>query len=126
MYFLYICRVHSAGRDGVIRTWGVGKGQIRFVHAMEHHTDWVNDIILTSNGKNIMSGSNDCTVKLWNAQKGFCMSTLRTHKDYVRALAYSKEKEMVASAGFDRAIYLWDVNTLTALTATKNTVTSEL
>jgi WD40 repeat protein len=53
------------------------------------------------------------------------MSTLRTHKDYVRALAYSKEKETVASAGFDRAIYLWDVNTLTALTATKNTVTSE-
>lgn len=74
----------------------------------------------------VMSGSNDCTVKLWNAQKGFCMSTLRTHKDYVRALAYSKEKEMVASAGFDRAIYLWDVNTLTALTATKNTVTSQL
>ncbi|CAL8133677.1 unnamed protein product [Orchesella dallaii] len=117
-------RVHSAGRDGVIRTWSVGKGQIRFIHAMEHHTDWVNDIILTSSGKNIMSGSNDCTVKLWNAQKGFCMSTLRTHKDYVRALAYSKEKEMVASAGFDRAIYLWDVNTLTALTATKNTVTT--
>lgn len=73
-----------------------------------------------------MSGSNDCTVKLWNAQKGFCMSTLRTHKDYVRALSYSKEKEMVASAGFDRAIYLWDVNTLTALTATKNTVTSKI
>lgn len=71
-----------------------------------------------------MSGSNDCTVKLWNGHKGFCMSTLRTHKDYVRALAHSREKETVASAGFDRAIYLWDVNTLTALTATKNTVTS--
>jgi WD40 repeat protein len=73
----------------------------------------------------VMSGSNDCTVKLWNAHKGFCMSTLRTHKDYVLALAYSREKETVASAGLDRAIYLWDVNTLTALTATKNTVTSK-
>lgn len=31
----------------------------------------------------------------------------------------------VASAGFDKAIYLWDVNTLTALTASNNTVTSK-
>lgn len=31
----------------------------------------------------------------------------------------------VASAGLDKAIYLWDVNTLTALTASNNTVTSE-
>ena len=54
------------------------------------------------------------------------MSTLRTHKDYVKSLAYAKDKEQVASAGLDRAIFLWDVNTLTALTASNNTVTSEL
>lgn len=53
------------------------------------------------------------------------MSTLRTHKDYVRALAYAKDIEQVASAGLDRAIFLWDVNTLTALTASNNTVTSK-
>ena len=54
------------------------------------------------------------------------MSTLRTHKDYVKVLAYAKDKEQVASAGFDRAIFLWDVNTLTALTASNNTVTSKV
>jgi WD repeat-containing protein 48 len=52
------------------------------------------------------------------------MSTLRTHKDYVKALAYARDKEHVASAGLDKAIFLWDVNTLTALTASNNTVTS--
>lgn len=41
------------------------------------------------------------------------------------ALAYAKDKELVASAGLDRQIFLWDVNTLTALTASNNTVTSE-
>ncbi|KAL4709572.1 hypothetical protein ACJJTC_007303 [Scirpophaga incertulas] len=45
-------------------------------------------------------------------------------KDYVRTLAYAKDKEQVASAGLDRAIFLWDVNTLTALTASNNTVTT--
>ena len=53
------------------------------------------------------------------------MSTLRTHKDYVKALAYAQDKEMVASGGFDRQIFLWDVNVLTALTATNNTVISK-
>jgi len=63
-------------------------------------------------------------VKVWNASKGFCLSTLRTHKDYVKALAYARDREQVASAGLDRTIYLWDVNTLTALTASNNTVTT--
>lgn len=48
-----------------------------------------------------------------------------TLQDYVKALAYAKDKELVASAGLDRQIFLWDVNTLTALTASNNTVTSE-
>jgi WD repeat-containing protein 48 len=43
---------------------------------------------------------------------------------YVKALAYARDKEQVASAGLDKAIFLWDVNTLTALTASNNTVTS--
>ena len=72
----------------------------------------------------MISASSDTTVKVWNAHKGFCMSTLRTHKDYVKALAYAKEREQVASAGLDKAIFLWDVNTLTALTASNNTVTT--
>lgn len=41
-----------------------------------------------------------------------------------QALAYAKDREQVASAGLDKAIYLWDVNTLTALTASNNTVTT--
>ncbi|CAC5371332.1 WDR48 [Mytilus coruscus] len=45
-------------------------------------------------------------------------------EDYVKALAYARDKEQVASAGLDRAIFLWDVNTLTALTASNNTVTT--
>jgi len=42
----------------------------------------------------------------------------------VKALAYAKDREQVASAGLDKAIFLWDVTTLTALTASNNTVTT--
>lgn len=94
------------------------------LQSMEHHTDWVNDIVLCCGGRNLISASSDTTVKVWNAQKGFCMSTLRTHRDYVRALAYARDVEIVASGGFDQLIYLWDIATLTKLTAINNTITT--
>jgi len=117
-------RLYTAGRDSIIRIWNVGNPKDPYLQSMEHHTDWVNDIQLCCGGKNIISASSDTTVKVWNAHKGFCMSTLRTHKDYVKALAYARDREQVASAGLDKAIFLWDVNTLTALTASNNTVTT--
>lgn len=119
-----LSRLYSAGRDSIIRIWNTKNFKDPYVLSMEHHTDWVNDVVLCCGGKTLISASSDTTVKVWNAHKGFCMSTLRTHKDYVKALAYAKDREQVASAGLDRAIFLWDVNTLTALTASNNTVTT--
>uniref|UniRef100_A0A5S6R2H6 WD repeat-containing protein 48 homolog n=1 Tax=Trichuris muris TaxID=70415 RepID=A0A5S6R2H6_TRIMR len=117
-------RLYSAGRDSIIRIWNPRLTRDPYVGSMEHHTDWVNDLLLCCNGRHLVSASSDTTVKVWNAHRGFCMSTLRTHKDYVKALAYAKDREQLASAGLDRCIFLWDVNTLTALTATNNTITT--
>ncbi|XP_062553277.1 WD repeat-containing protein 48 homolog [Armigeres subalbatus] len=119
-------RLYSAGRDAIIRVWNSTQtnSQEPYIQSMEHHNDWVNDIVLCCGGRNLISASCDTTVKVWNAHKGFCMSTLRTHRDYVQALAYAKDREQVASAGLDKAIFLWDINTLTALTASNNTVTT--
>ncbi|OQR71479.1 WD repeat-containing protein 48-like [Tropilaelaps mercedesae] len=116
--------LYSAGRDSIIRVWNVGKREPTYGQSMEHHTDWVNDIVLCCSGRYLISASADTTVKVWNAHKGSCLSTLRTHKDYVKALAYAQDKERVASAGLDKVIYLWDANTLTALSASNNTVTT--
>ena len=91
-------------------------------------THWVlplNGLIFPMFLHTVISASSDSTVKVWDAVKGYCMSTLRTHKDYVKALAYARDKEIVASGALDKQIFLWDVNTLTALTATNNTVTSK-
>ncbi|KAL0275371.1 UNVERIFIED_CONTAM: hypothetical protein PYX00_003232 [Menopon gallinae] len=117
-------KLYSGGHDSIIRQWNCKNLSEPFIQCMEHHTDWVNDIVLCCNGKHLISASSDTTVKVWNTSKGFCMSTLRTHKDYVKALAYAKDREQVASGGLDKAIFLWDINTLTALTASNNTVTT--
>lgn len=71
--------------------------------SLEHHTDWISDIAVCMDGKNsafyfnlyfvaddyscmptVMSASSDTTLKVWDIARGTCLSTLRTHKDYVR------------------------------------------
>lgn len=127
-------RLYSAGRDSTIRIWDFSENASKiegdyprdnFVQAMEHHTDWVNDISLCNYCDNLISVSNDTTIKVWSTHQGFCLSTLRSHKDYAKRLAYAVNRDIVASAGFDRMIYLWDIQALTMLTATKNTVTTK-
>lgn len=72
-----------------------------------------------------MSASSDTSLKIWDLSRGACTSTLKPHKDYVQALAYSAQTETVVSAGLDHELYLWDINALASLTATRNTVTSK-
>ncbi|KFM72089.1 WD repeat-containing protein 48, partial [Stegodyphus mimosarum] len=48
----YLGRLYSAGRDSIIRIWNVRNLKEPYIQSMEHHTDWVNDIVLCCGGKN--------------------------------------------------------------------------
>lgn len=43
-------RLYTAGRDSIIRVYE----HERYLQNMEHHTDWVNDIVLCCGGRNCM------------------------------------------------------------------------
>jgi len=45
-------RLFSAGRDSIIRIWNTKNLKEPYVQSMEHHTDWVNDVVLCCGGKN--------------------------------------------------------------------------
>jgi len=43
--------LYSAGRDGIIRQWDVRDNvEASYLRSLEHHTDWVNDIVLCCGG----------------------------------------------------------------------------
>jgi len=115
-------RLYTAGRDSIIRKWAPTEDEPVF-DTMEHHTDWINDIVVCERGDYLISASNDQSLKVWSAKKSSCLSTLRTHKDYVSCLAYSTERNQVFSGGFDNQVYLWDMQALTALTIENSTIT---
>lgn len=47
-------RLYSAGRDAIIRVWNSTQttSQEPYIQSMEHHNDWVNDIVLCCGGRN--------------------------------------------------------------------------
>ena len=72
----------------------------------------------------MISASSDTTLKVWDATSATCLHTVTRHYDYVKALAYSPAKNLLASAGLDKAIHIWDVERLCALaTEPASTVT---
>lgn len=47
----FICMI---GRDAIIRVWNSNQSNTQdcYIQSMEHHNDWVNDIVLCCGGRN--------------------------------------------------------------------------
>ena len=73
----------------------------------------------------VLSGSSDTSLKFWNLSSGICSATLRTHNDYVRALAYGEQGNVAMSAGLDSQVFFWDIPTLLCVSVKQPTVNSK-
>ncbi len=65
-------------------------------------------MVYSPNGEQIASGSNDNTVRLWDALGGELRYTLQGHQGPVRSVAYSPNGQQIAS-GSGNTVRLWDI-----------------
>ena len=59
-------------------------------------------------GKRIASGSDDQTVKVWDADSGARNATLKVHASRVWGVAFSPDGKRIASASADDTVMVWD------------------
>ncbi len=72
------------------------------------HAGSVLGLAFSPDGRVLVSGSRDKTMKLWNAHTGALQRTLTDHTADVYAVDFSAGGELLASCGADKTIRIWD------------------
>ncbi|MGO9172414.1 MAG: eIF2A-related protein [Rhodomicrobium sp.] len=75
------------------------------------HSGVVNSVAFSPDGKRVLSGGQDQTLKLWDAATGMLIRTFRDN--YVTSVAFSPDRDgkWVLSGSTDQTLKLWDAPT---------------
>jgi WD40 repeat protein len=77
---------------------------------LEGHTFDVNSVAFSPDGKRVVSGSHDMTIRIWDVESGqVVVGPLEGHTSYVSSVAFSPDGKRIVSGSDDRTIRIWDV-----------------
>ena len=94
--------------DNRIWIWDTRTGQQKFI--LKKHRGNITHTLFTSNGKTLVSGSADRTMRFWDLKTGELITTLKEY-DPDSPIAFSPDGQTFASGGENAKILLWDLST---------------
>uniref|UniRef100_A0A8C8JZL9 Striatin-3 n=1 Tax=Oncorhynchus tshawytscha TaxID=74940 RepID=A0A8C8JZL9_ONCTS len=93
----------TAHEDRDIKFFDNKSGKV--IHAMVAHLDAVTSLAVDPNGIYLMSGSHDCSIRLWNVDSKTCVQEITAHRmksdESIYDVAFHPSKAYIASAGAD-------------------------
>lgn len=69
-------------------------------------------------GKRIVSGSSDNTLRIWDTESAQCLDILHGHRSRIWDLSTTRQGEFVASASGDSTVKIWNLKNTKATCAT--------
>ena len=66
-------------------------------------------LAFSPDGTQLACGSEDSTIKLWNAFTGELIATFTGHQGFVETLTFSPDGDTLASGGTDGTVQFWDI-----------------
>ncbi len=93
--------------DNTLKLWDISTG--KEIKTFKGHSEAVNSVAFSPDGKYIISGSMDNTLKLWDIEKGKKIKTFKGHSEPVNSVSFSPDGKYVISGSSDNTIKLWDI-----------------
>ncbi len=98
----------SVGADKQLRTWKPG-GEGKQVKNAGGHSDDVFKVVFNPKQPMLATSSADKTVRLWNSDTLAAGKTLAGLSDFVYAVAFSADGNLVAGGSYDGGVVVWKV-----------------
>jgi WD40 repeat protein len=92
-----------------IQVWDAATGQL--LRLFDGHSSRVSSAAWSPNGRHILSGSHDETLRLWDVVTGECLRTFKGHTSWVDSVAWSPDGSLVVSGSADKTLRLWSAIT---------------
>ena len=90
---------------------GVGPGERpQALRTLEGHSDCVDGVAVTPDGRRAVSASSDKTLKVWDLESGAELRTLEGHSDEVSGVAVTPDGRRVVSVSDDKTLKVWDID----------------
>jgi WD40 repeat protein len=108
-YFIFSCFL-------LLFTTGIfaqdNSGQINHPQSsINAHHGWITAMVLSPDGKNLISAGRDSDVKIWSISDHALKMKFAGHHSEVFGLAISPDGKLIASADYDHHIIVWDKQT---------------
>ncbi|HEY3568663.1 MAG TPA: TIR domain-containing protein [Thermoanaerobaculia bacterium] len=100
-------------KDQTVKIWDLGTGACRAV--LKGHTDSIKSVVITPDGKRILSASKDRSICVWDTNSGQKLTRLDGHTNQIRSMVALQDNVRVLSGGWDETIRLWDLSTNTCI-----------
>jgi WD40 repeat protein len=95
---------HKVGRLVSQRNYQWNAGPL----ILEGHKGVIKSVAFSPDGLQIISGSGDHTVRVWDAVCGKHKHTLKGHTGWIMSVAFSPDGSQIISGSDDRTVRVWD------------------
>ncbi len=85
--------------------WDIAQREL--LHTIKAHEKVIESIAFAPNGRMLVSGSRDDTVRVWNTRTGKQVLKIDAKQDGVLAVAFSPSGRTIASGGRNHTVKLW-------------------
>ncbi|PPQ85244.1 hypothetical protein CVT25_010017 [Psilocybe cyanescens] len=105
----------SSQRDYTVQLWDVLTGDE--LRVLNGHTNWVLTVAFSGDAKQIVSGSYDQSVRIWDVSdpEGENSKVMEGHSNWVLSVAFSSDATRIISGSVDESVRVWDALTGTMI-----------